>query len=1183
MLRYVFIRVALCLTFFTMVFSVFATHSWGKDIQYICLGPSGNNMQYKVIVHFYRSCWDNSFQGPATIAPTSLSLQVSATGCSGLTTQYNLPLDINAIPANGTEIVDICTQQQMINACVWSITGSNPPYPGVQIYTYSNTILVPQACGTITLGVNDCCRNSGINNISNPGAEENAISCIIQNGIDPLTGAPYSNNSAQFTNVPLPLFWVGSNCTYNAAAYDPDGDSLVYELIHPQNGFNLPYQNINFTAGYTVNCPVRTAPPNSFYFNTTNGQFEFVPAYQENDVVAFRISEYRNGVLVGTSMRDCQFTILQGADSKPVIGDFVNVSGGYLKDSATVQACPGTLLNFDVPVTQTGSLALSLNTNAALIFPGIQFTQINSGSSVNAHFQWQPQIADTGCYNFTVTAKNNDCPVNGMSFKPYTICVGQGVSIKTSSPVYCGQAVLLQGLGGSNPVWEPSTGNNAVTSANTSETWVSPLTTQAYTYQSDCGTDSVTIGVAQTIAHGIVAPDTVCSYQNVFMQLQLDSAYGPYTFQWQPASSLFDSLGFTGADTMQNPVAKPINSTTYTVEINAANGCRLRDSIEIIVTGTGHGLNLTADPLHACKNQTVHLNLYEENPSCSVSAVPDSGTLTNLQVGYGLLLSPSGSPTQYPTVFGHFFYSSRHQFLYHHDEIGARGQVQSISFYLAQINTQNDSLNNFEIKIGCTTDTGLTKWTDNLITVYNPKTVYIHNTGWQNFTFDYPYNWDGTTNLVVEVCSNTPVQDLNGKMQVSATPFHATYYSKGNYPQCGFTNTPLSTYTRPNTRFSICRKNLTAQFVSWDPDSGVNALSVTGPGAASVQPQTSQTFQATVVNTNGCSNTAVSAFSLDTTIAFTVNPTDTDFCKPTAVNLTATVSGTAPGGLTYNWQNLTDHLPLGTGSSVMVTPNDTTVYLFQLFSNACDGSDTVIINVSTYPVSYSSTDISCNGSPTGSISLLPAGGQPPYSFSWVPSVSSGNSAANLSANTYNITVTDSAGCTGYASVLVSQPPPLYCLLLATPAHEPVNDGTAYVYDLGGGVAPYTVQWSNGAVADSLYDLAAGVYTATVTDVNGCQIISSVTVGLIAGMIEMEDYSFLVLPNPADNKISVLTNLQREAELTLSDILGRTLASYTSPPKENAWQIEVSSLPEGLYYISLKTTEKTTTKPLVIKR
>ena len=56
------------------------------------------------------------------------------------------------------------------------------------------------------------------------------------------------------------------------------------------------------------------------------------------------------------------------------------------------------------------------------------------------------------------------------------------------------------------------------------------------------------------------------------------------------------------------------------------------------------------------------------------------------------------------------------------------------------------------LKMGSTTATDLTGFASGLTTVWSgPDTV--SGTGWQTFTLLTPFTWDGTRNVVIELCT----------------------------------------------------------------------------------------------------------------------------------------------------------------------------------------------------------------------------------------------------------------------------------------------------------------------------------------------------------------------------------------------------------------------------------------------
>lgn len=119
----------------------------------------------------------------------------------------------------------------------------------------------------------------------------------------------------------------------------------------------------------------------------------------------------------------------------------------------------------------------------------------------------------------------------------------------------------------------------------------------------------------------------------------------------------------------------------------------------------------------------------------------------------------------------------------------------------------------------------------------------------------------------------------------------------------------------------------------------------------------------------------------------------------------------------------------------------------------------------------------------GSATVTPSGGQAPYTYLWntVPA-QSGQTAINLVAGTYMVTVTDALGCQASTGVTVAD---ITCNLTVKTLTDS-NNLTATATPLGG-QAPFTYSWSNGQTTQTATGLVVNtVYMVTVTDNNGCQ-------------------------------------------------------------------------------------------------
>ncbi|MBP6730572.1 MAG: gliding motility-associated C-terminal domain-containing protein, partial [Chitinophagales bacterium] len=500
----------------------------------------------------------------------------------------------------------------------------------------------------------------------------------------------------------------------------------------------------------------------------------------------------------------------------------------------------------------------------------------------------------------------------------------------------------------------------------------------------------------------------------------------------------------------------------------------------------------------------VNLIIVTNPQSCGVAQTPCNGNSVQAIIGTGTGTIPA-TPTQYPTIYGHYSNSARHQFLYLQSElialIGSGGTIDSISFYMVPVNAVRDTMKNFEIKFGCTQAADLTSWQSNLSTVFSAKNVPLGTTaGWITHKLDFPYDWDGTSNLVVDVCFNNPPVSpsaLNKRMQYTPTTFQSVYYTRGSSSQCGNTGTPQTSVNRPNARFSVCVTDVVGLPISWTPATGANAPNPTNIVNPVANPQTPQVYGVDVTSANGCHTNDFVFVNVDTSVRLYAYPADTFFCSPVPIQLTTQTFGSPlPGNtFTYTWTNLTTNTAAGTGPSITVTPAGNTDYLVTLTGAACTLHDTVhVLSSTSIPVTLIIDSISCFGANDAVLHAIPAGGSQPINYLWSNNATSPDSIVNLAPGNYSVTITDAQTCTGTASTTITQPTQLsYTANFTNILCNGDNNGTITISPTGGTPA-YTYLWAPAQPNDSaLTGLAAGNYAVTVSDQNNCTVSAASTI------------------------------------------------------------------------------------------
>ncbi|MEO8589020.1 MAG: choice-of-anchor L domain-containing protein [Flavobacteriales bacterium] len=253
----------------------------------------------------------------------------------------------------------------------------------------------------------------------------------------------------------------------------------------------------------------------------------------------------------------------------------------------------------------------------------------------------------------------------------------------------------------------------------------------------------------------------------------------------------------------------------------------------------------------------------------------------------------------------------------------------------------------------------------------------------------------------------------------------------------------------------------------------------------------------TITDANGCSTTrpvtiTQPAAALASSISAQVNANC--FGAATGSATVSATGGTAP--YSFNWNTV----PAQSGAAAINLAAGTWTCTV-VDANGCSTTSTVII---TQPITAlgssitAQTNINCFGANTGGATVTATGGTAPYSFSWntVP-VQNGATASNLAVGTWTCTITDANGCSTTRPVTITQP--AAALASSITAQVNVNcfgaaTGSATV-SATGGTAPYSFSWNtvpaqSGAVASNL---AAGTWTCTIIDANGCSTTSTVII------------------------------------------------------------------------------------------
>ena len=552
---------------------------------------------------------------------------------------------------------------------------------------------------------------------------------------------------------------------------------------------------------------------------------------------------------------------------------------------------------------------------------------------------------------------------------------------------------------------------------------------------------------------------TVCKGTSITLSAASPTNDPNYTYSWgfNSTSTVATgaSFGFTGNQ----------DSTVYFTaeDLNGASpnfGCRyvqntfftVKDSAVTPIVSPASASTCTPG---TCQTFTV------TNATTSVPVVADIGTSTTT-------LSTTANPLR---AGAGALWEIRTQLLVTAAELSAAGLTAGNLTSLAFVtNSVGGVMDNFSISIGNTVISAFTTTFEvtSMTTVYSFPGTFTPTVGVNTYTFSSPFPWNGTSNIVINVCGRNSTTGTT-VVQASTPGFAGDLYA-ASLTGCTAATGATST-TRPIMKIG--------GFM------GVPATYVWNPGAltgssVNVCPSTTTVYTVTVTNGVGCTKSKTVTYNV-TDVAYAGSTTSNVTCNGGSNgSITVTATGTYTpfqysinGGTTYQLSNVFTGLTAGS-YNVRVKG-----------SLNCPTAIQVVTLTQPSAVTFTGTptNATCYGGNDGSITLGNEaggnGGPFTYSIDNGTSYQSSASFTGLIAGTYQARIKDVTGCASAAVAVAvgTTPATQYTITATASAGGTISPAGATNVDCGLNQS-YTITANTCYQLDSVYVDGANIGAPT---------------------------------------------------------------------------------------------------------
>jgi hypothetical protein len=392
---------------------------------------------------------------------------------------------------------------------------------------------------------------------------------------------------------------------------------------------------------------------------------------------------------------------------------------------------------------------------------------------------------------------------------------------------------------------------------------------------------------------------TLCNGQSA--TLSVTSPNPSYSYTWMPGN-------ISGASTVVTPSSNTVYSLTAIDNSGGTyNTCATQASTAIVVNPVPTAITVTPSSAAICLGS-------------SQAFTATGGTVGGIYtLGTGTTSTTATAVTPYSSLWE----GVHVQYILTASELNALGMVagniNSMAFDVSALGgTGPNWQNNYTIKMAHTNDAafvaGYATPIGSLNTVYGPVTQGLPALGWNTYTFNSAFSWNGSSNIIIDVCHDN---DLNNScaacytsssgVNASTTSFNSVYGTyNDNAPACGVSATSVvgPGTLRPNIRFN----SQTPTTLAWTPAASLS--SATG-NSVTATPTATTTYTVSATNIFSCTSSA--------NVTVTVN-------QPTSSSSTITACGSYLwNGATYTASGLYTYTSLNAAGCTNTATLDLTI------------------------------------------------------------------------------------------------------------------------------------------------------------------------------------------------------------------------------------------------------------------